>query len=110
MGLGKKYAKTQAELVYAACRAYRAENSPIADPVARVIAADWHGGMSTQLYSFQSTGAIVDYEGLRMEIQRELKGRQVDSDEFLVLEALLKYVEDAGPRPKVEGWSDQWIS
>lgn len=104
-----KTKKTQAELTVEECRAALAENRLVGDGAARVIASDWHGGQASQLYSFASTGAVVDCQGLRTEIQRELKDRLTDSEEFLVLEALLSYVEHHEGRERVEGWSSLWV-
>jgi hypothetical protein len=44
----------------------------ISDGQVRRIAADWHGGMSSALYSLASSGAI-DVERVRGEISRELR-------------------------------------
>ena len=39
---------------------------------ARIIAADWHGGQHTAMYSFTSTGHVYDYSQLVREIEQEL--------------------------------------
>jgi hypothetical protein len=63
----------------------------------RNIASDWHGGQSSALYAFASTGTIVS--GLEAEVRhclRELVAGQYRSDEVNVetprLSALLDYV------------------
>ncbi|GAA1029199.1 hypothetical protein GCM10009565_59170 [Amycolatopsis albidoflavus] len=78
----------------------------ITDGQARRIASDWHGGMSSALYSLASSGAI-DLDRLRDEISREL--RQLDVGEVRrELLALDKYVRTAGARPPRAGWSRLW--
>jgi len=80
----------------------------INDGQARRIAADWHGGMSSALYSLASSGAI-DVERVRGEISCEL--RQLDVGEVRrELLALDKYVRTAGTRPAQAGWSRLWDS
>jgi hypothetical protein len=78
----------------------------ISDGQVRRIAADWHGGMSSALYSLASSGAI-DVERVRGEISREL--RQLDVGEVRrELLALDKYVRTAGTRPAQAGWFRLW--
>jgi hypothetical protein len=73
---------------------------------ARRIASEWHGGMSSALYSVASSGAI-DLDHVRHEISRELG--QLDVGEVRrELLALDKYVRTAGARPAQEGWSRLW--
>ena len=80
--------------------------SMITDGQARRIASDWHGGMSSALYSLASSGAI-DRERVRDEISRELQ--QLDVGEVRrELLALDKYVRTAGVRPAQAGWSHVW--
>jgi hypothetical protein len=84
----------------------RAVTGMISDGKARRIAADWHGGMSSALYSLASSGAI-DVERVRGEISLEL--RQMDVGEARrELLALVKYVRTAGARPTQTGWSRLW--
>jgi hypothetical protein len=78
----------------------------ISDGQARRIASDWHGGMSSALYSLASSGAIA-LDRVRDEISREL--RQLDVGEVhRELLALDKYVGTAGERPTQTGWSRLW--
>jgi hypothetical protein len=80
----------------------------ISDGQARRIASDWHGGMSSALYSLASSGAIA-LGRVRDEISREL--RQLDVGEVRrELLALDKYVRTAGERPTQTGWSRLWDS
>lgn len=75
----------------------------ISDGQARCIAADWHGGMCSALYSLASSGAI-DLDGVRREISRELWKLDVGEVRRPLL-ALDKYVRQAGERPAQTGWS-----
>lgn len=78
----------------------------INDGQARRIASEWHGGMSSALYSLGSSGAI-DLDRVRDEISRELG--QLDVGEVRrELLALDKYVRTAGARPAQTGWSRLW--
>lgn len=68
----------------------------------RQVAADWHGGQSSPLYAFSSTGTIV--EGLEAEIRgclKELVAGQYRSDDINAetprLSALLDYVVSQTP-------------
>lgn len=78
----------------------------ISDGQARRIASDWHGGMSSALYSLASSGAI-DLDRVRDEISRELW--QLDVGEVRrELLALDKYARTTGARPPQAGWSHLW--
>lgn len=78
----------------------------IGDGQARRIASDWHGDMSSALYSFASSGEI-DLDRVRSEISREL--RQLDVGEARrELLALDKYVRTAGTRLPRAGWFRLW--
>jgi hypothetical protein len=79
----------------------------INDGQARRIAMEWHGGQWTALYSFGSSGAIVDLEALRREITAELVTLPVGIERRELL-ALDKYVRTAGNRPSMPGWSKLW--
>lgn len=78
----------------------------ISDGQARRIASDWHGGMSSALYSLASSGAI-DLDRVRDEISRELWKLDVGEVRRELL-ALDKYVRTAGARPVQSGWSRLW--
>jgi hypothetical protein len=78
----------------------------ISDGQARRIASEWHGGMSSALYSVASSGAI-DLDRTRDEISRELW--QLDVGEVRrELLALDIYVRTASARPARAGWSRLW--
>lgn len=85
------------------------ERRNIGDSGARVIASQWHGGQSSSLYSFASTGYIG--EGLLDEIRREIQtaAEQGLSDSVVHLIVLEQYVEG---REDIEGpanWSQLWL-
>ncbi|SDM98584.1 hypothetical protein SAMN04488074_1312 [Lentzea albidocapillata subsp. violacea] len=78
----------------------------ISDGLARRIASDWHGGMSSALYSLASSGA-VDLDRARDEISCELQS--LDAGEIRrELLALDKYVRTAGERTAVAEWFRLW--
>jgi hypothetical protein len=78
----------------------------ISDGQARRIASEWHGGMSSALYSLASSG-VIDLDRVRNEISHELW--QLDVGEVRrELLALDKYVRTAGTRPAQSGWSRLW--
>lgn len=79
----------------------------INDGQARRIAMVWHGGQWSNLYSFGSSGAIVDLEMLRREITAELVTLPVGIERRELL-ALDKYVRTVGNRGAMPGWSDLW--
>lgn len=78
----------------------------ISDGQARRIASDWHGGMSSALYSLASSGA-VDLDRARDEISRELRNLDVGEIRRELL-ALDKYVRTAGERTAVAEWFRLW--
>ncbi|SEP50638.1 hypothetical protein SAMN04489732_114225 [Amycolatopsis saalfeldensis] len=78
----------------------------ISDGQARRIASDWHGGMSSALYSLASSGAI-DLDHARDEISRELQSLDVGEVRRELL-ALDKYVRTAGERTAVAEWFRLW--
>ncbi|MDX8143291.1 hypothetical protein SK854_14275 [Lentzea sp. BCCO 10_0061] len=78
----------------------------ISDGQARRIASDWHGGMSSALYSLASSGA-VDLDRARDEISRELQNLDVGEIRRELL-ALDKYVRTAGERTAVAEWFRFW--
>lgn len=78
----------------------------INDGQARRIASEWHGGMSSALYSLGSSGAI-DLDRVQHEISRELGQLDVGEVQRELL-ALDKYVRTAGARPAQPGWSHLW--
>jgi hypothetical protein len=81
-----------------------AENSgELDDRGARIVASWWHGGQTTALYSFASTGTIT--EDLDWEIGKCDTGNLAASDLF-TLAALARYVETRGERGPREGWSE----
>jgi hypothetical protein len=78
----------------------------INDGQARHIASDWHGGMSSALYSLASSGAI-ELDRVRDEISRELWKLDVGKVRRELL-ALDKCVRTAGARPTQAGWFRLW--
>ena len=78
----------------------------INDGQARRIASDWHGGMSSALYSLASSGAI-ELDRVRDEISRELWKLDVGKVRRELL-ALDKYVRTTGARPTQAGWFRLW--
>lgn len=78
----------------------------ISDGQTRRIASEWHGGMSSALYSLASSGAI-DLDRVRDEISRELWQLDVGEARRELL-ALDKYVRTVGARPAQSGWSRLW--
>jgi hypothetical protein len=75
---------------------------------ARIIASEWHGGQTSALYAFSSSGAFVD--GLQYEIEREidaftredtwgeLSGEARRDEDHDRLCGLLDYIEAHVPR------------
>jgi len=61
---------------------------------ARRIASEWHGGKSSPLYAFSSSGIILD--GLEYEITRSLDATTLAPD-MNELSALLDYVKEHKP-------------
>jgi hypothetical protein len=78
----------------------------ISDGQARRIASEWHGGMSSALYSLASSGA-VDLDRARDEISRELLSLEVGEVRRELL-ALDKYVRTVGVRTAITGWFRLW--
>jgi hypothetical protein len=78
----------------------------IGDGQARRIASEWHGGMSSALYSLGSSGAVA-VDRVRNEISRELRKLDVGEVRRELL-ALDKYVRTVGERPMQAGWSRLW--
>ncbi|SMD23928.1 hypothetical protein [Lentzea albidocapillata] len=78
----------------------------ISDGQARRIASDWHGGMSSALYSLASSGT-VDLDRVRDEISRELQNLDV-GEIWRELLALDKYVRTVGERTAVAEWFRLW--
>jgi hypothetical protein len=78
----------------------------ISDGQARRITSEWHGGMSSALYSLASSGA-VDLDRARDEISRELLSLDVGEVRRELL-ALDKYVRTAGERTAVAEWFHSW--
>lgn len=83
----------------------------INETAARIIASWWHGGQSTDLYAFQSSGAIT--ESTKWEVIHELADPNIDPADALPLGHLVLYLAEApgldenGERPPVENWHEQ---
>lgn len=81
----------------------------ISDRRARFIACEWHGGQASPLYALCSSGAITDEcaHEILCDCNKAIAGgqapagKQVDRD----LDALLRYVDEHGPRGPQDGWS-----
>ena len=78
----------------------------ISDGQTRRIASEWHGGMSSALYSLASSGA-VDLDRVRDEISHELLKLDVGEVRRELL-ALDKYARTAGERTAVAEWFRLW--
>lgn len=86
----------------------------IDDGTARRIASEWHGGQTSGLYSFTSTGMIDDR--VQDEVATEISllsdnpdCTTVEQHTFLSdLHALAAYLEEVGHRTPVEGWHRVW--
>ncbi|MDI9934738.1 hypothetical protein QM806_04615 [Rhodococcus sp. IEGM 1351] len=83
-----------------------AQDRPINDAAARMIASQWHNGQASAMYSFVSTGEITPefvYElGDTLASIEEPERRQH-------LRALVDYVYDRDEITAVEGWSRLWL-
>jgi hypothetical protein len=79
----------------------------ISDAQARSIAAAWHGGQASPLYSLASCGAIGDVDAVRREIGNDLETVEVGPERRPLL-ALDVYVREHGQRGPVSGWSALW--
>lgn len=82
-------------------------DEPINDACARMIAAQWHGGQTTAMCSFATTGAI--HSDLIGEVQ-ELLPQFRDSTNKGILQALGYYIQHRGRRGPVPGWSNLWLN
>jgi hypothetical protein len=78
----------------------------ISDVEARRIAAEWHSGGGSPLYSFASTGAVT-LDTIR-EVDRNLReiGRIRDSTGGADLLNLVSYLRFVGERPEQPGWNN----
>ncbi len=65
---------------------------PISTGEARRIASQWHGGQSTALYEFTSSGIIASHGRLLAEIDSDLRGTIDDADAAVELRALQQWV------------------
>lgn len=88
----------------------------ITDGQARRIAGEWHGGMSSALYSFVSTGTITDRAILEVDAEiRHLRSQQEDLQRSMYsrqsmrdLKALQAYLEAHGERLTQPDWHRHW--
>lgn len=74
----------------------------LTDLQAKVTANAWHGGQSSPLYAFTSTGAIV--EGCLDEVDKCLQYEMSAADRN-ALAGLRAYVQAFGTRDRVPGWA-----
>ena len=87
--------------------AWLATDRALDDTTARIIAGWWHGGMSSGLYSFISTG-FISHKALG-EVEWELKTAPVD--EIPALEALAKYFRKALRRCRAaDEFNGKWLT
>jgi hypothetical protein len=77
----------------------------ISDGAARKVAADHHGGQTSLAYSFASSGAISDVDGLIADLHEDLTEEQKNAPEMV---ALTDYIRATGTREAVPGWSERW--
>ena len=75
----------------------------IDDATARAIASQYHGGQTSALYSFTSTGAIT--EETKLAVDHELED-EIDTRFLRALRAYVVYWRERGP---VDGWSRLWV-
>lgn len=88
----------------------------ISDGKARRIASEWHGGQTTALLSFSTTGMIDDRvtDEVQTEIDLLQASERPDCTEaervqyLSELADLQHYLWDAGHRTPVDGWSRVW--
>jgi len=80
----------------------------IDDRTAQRIAAEWHSGQSSALYALASSGAILDVDLIRYEIDMDLADGN-DADR-LILDQLGEYINAHGPRSPVPGWYESTIA
>lgn len=73
------------------------------DAEARQVAAEWHGGIGSALYSFASTGAI---HVQTMDAELDDVASYADVEEMEKLIQLLRYVYEKGERGPQPGWAD----
>lgn len=66
------------------------------------IAADWHGGQSSPLYKFASTGYM--HPGLEDEIQSNIDSPHTDAEQVERLKHLLDHVEMQRMYPEEDLW------
>lgn len=85
----------------------------ITDGKARRIASEWHSGLSSALYKFTSTGAIV------LGLWHDIADCQADAyvhrshytdQDRADLAALYSYADSAGERGPQCGWAELWES
>lgn len=89
----------------------------ISDGKARRIAAEWHGGQTSGLCSFATTGAIgglvigevdAEIDHLEAHPNRSLDFAAEYAANLADLTALAAYLEHHGERTPVPGWSSVW--
>jgi len=97
---------TDEELVEIAVNHAAEAHRYIGHATARMIAAALHGGLSTALYSFASTGMIE-----KPSILHELSAKANLDDEQIQRwsHSLAEYVLLHGDRGPAEGWSKVWL-
>jgi hypothetical protein len=76
----------------------------IDDSIARLIASQYHGGQSSALYSFASTGAIDKANMIGDILECHMAADDDENFDPAALNALYHYVGIHGDREPVKGW------
>lgn len=77
----------------------------------KLIASDWHGGQSSPLYSYSSTGKVwseTHRNELVGEIESNIKNKYTDKKEIKRLESLKKHIQKFKIDPKDAATRTQW--
>jgi hypothetical protein len=90
------------DLIRAELRAAEDEERAISDLAARVIATQFHGGQSSAMYAFSSTGIIEDH--LDSEIHEAMRDSD-EEEERRALEALDTYCKGRSDKSRQANWS-----
>ena len=91
------------EVIDQGVAAAKAEGRVIDDLTARVIAAGWHSGQASDLYSFQSSGAISDTVHHKVRNEHRFAEDYKQVEELNALETYLLHHGERGPQA---GWDE----
>ena len=83
----------------------RADDEPISDEAARMIAGQLYGGQVTSMYSLASCGTI-DLDGLTREIAIDYTDEYLEDELVPWYEAVNRYALAHGNRGPVSDWFD----